>query len=232
MPGESQEIPSTGSPDPTVRTTEQMLQKVEDSEKEYNAKLETVNARLNAMDKAAEVLHETVTRTPTEIQLAVTHVRELFDVRMQAERDLGSLREAYRVELKADSKEALATAMIAAEKAVQAALAAAEKARDQETIRTQLATDKAEKAFIEALAQQQATFTVAIANVVEGVNEAKSGIADIRAEQRGGALLTTTTQASNSNTWMIVAGIVSIFVLMFIVAGFIATIYFSTRPGG
>lgn len=231
MPGESQEVPRTGAPDPSVRTTEQMLQKVEDSEKEFNAKIDGVLVRLDGMDKANLVLHETVTRTPTEIQVAVNHVKEIFEIRLQAERDLGILREAYRVELKADSKEALATAMIAAEKAVQAALAAAEKARDQETIRTQLATDKAEKAFIEALAQQQATFTVAIANVVEGVNEAKSGIADIRSEQRGGQQIVATSQASSSQNWVIVGGIVGLFVLFILIAGFAANIYFSTRPG-
>lgn len=97
-----------------------------------------------------------------------------------------TIMEEHRKELKADSKEALSTAMIAAEKAVQAALAAAEKARDQQTIASQLATNKAEVAFAEQLRQQKDTFTIAIDAVATGFNDMKTMVGELRAEKRGG----------------------------------------------
>jgi len=182
MAGESQQTPKS-EPDPTVLTTQQ-LERGLNSERDYvDGQVGIIIERLQAIDRATVLLNETVNRVPTDLQTAVKNISEVFDIQLQAQREVAAVREQYRLELKGDAKEALTTALAAAEKAVQAALAAAEKARDQQTIASQLAT---EKAFVEALGQQQQTFTVAIANVVEGLNEVKGGISDMRSERRGG----------------------------------------------
>lgn len=185
MAGESQQTPKS-EPDPTVLTTQQLDRGLE-SERDYTkGAIAVLEQRLSQMDVATRLLNETVNRVPTDLSVAITNLKEVFEIQLVAQRDIAQIRESYRLELKADAKEALTTALAAAEKAVQAALAAAEKARDQQTIASQLATDKAEKAFVEALAQQQNTFTVAIANVVDGVNDTKAGIAEVRNLRQGG----------------------------------------------
>jgi hypothetical protein len=44
-----------------------------------DGRIAIIESRLDGMDKAAVVLHETVTRTPTEIQLAIGHLKELTE---------------------------------------------------------------------------------------------------------------------------------------------------------
>jgi hypothetical protein len=215
MAGESQQTPRN-EPDPTVLTTQQ-LERGLGSERDYvDGQIAILEQRIAAMDTATRLLNETVNRVPTDLQTAIKNINDVFDIRLQALNDISDVREAYRLELKGDAKEALTTALAAAEKAVQAALAAAEKARDQQTIASQLATDKAEKAFVEALGQQQQTFTVAIANVVEGVNEVKQGLSDIRSEQRGG-------RANQAAIYAAVGFGLTVLLIVGIVAGLFAT---------
>jgi hypothetical protein len=64
----------TPRPDPTLLTTQQLL-------RELSSLREIFETRLNAMDRAAQVLSETVNRTPTAIQTAVTGIREVYDER-------------------------------------------------------------------------------------------------------------------------------------------------------
>ena len=116
-----------------------------------------------------------------------------------------AIREAHRLELKVDSERMLSTASIAAEKAVQAALAAAEKARDQQTIASQLATEKAEKAGKEQMEQQGATFTLAISGLTTGVNDMKGLVGELRAEKRVVADTTTERRAVSSQVVAVAA---------------------------
>ena len=122
-----------------------------------------------------------------------------------------AINEAHRLELKSDSEKTLNTATIAAEKAVQAALAAAEKARDQQTIASQLATEKAEKSSKEQMEQQGATFTTAIAGLSVGFQDVKGMLGELRAERRGGQEQVTERRAGNSQTISIVAVAIGIF---------------------
>ena len=165
MAGESQTVPTTGTPDPSVLTTEQMLLGVENLEK------------LTAALRTGEV---------AVIGAEIGSIRRETTIRETHRRELKSDSDAHRLELKAGDEKALSTAMIAAEKAVQAALAAAEKARDQQTIASQLATTKAENAFTEQLRQQKETFTIAIDAVTTGFNDLKGFMGELRAEKRGG----------------------------------------------
>lgn len=77
MAGESQATPES-VPDPTVLTTD-ALARANKCERDYvDGQIGMLRERLNGIDKATKVLHETVTRTPTEIQLQIGHVRELL----------------------------------------------------------------------------------------------------------------------------------------------------------
>jgi chromosome segregation ATPase len=78
---ESENLPI---PDPTVATYEALERGLQAVREYVDGQIRTLETRLDAMDKATEVLHETVTRTPTEIQLAIGHLRELAFERMNA----------------------------------------------------------------------------------------------------------------------------------------------------
>ena len=135
------------------------------------------------------------------------HTRDVLHTeRLKAQKHDAELREAHRLELKADNQRTVETAMVAAEKAVQAALAAAEKARDQQTIASQLATEKAEKAGKEQMAQQGETFGAAIAGLNTSVNDMKGMLGADRAEKKGGQEQVTEHRASIAQVVAIAAG--------------------------
>jgi anti-sigma28 factor (negative regulator of flagellin synthesis) len=130
-----QETGWTPRPDPTLLTTQQLL-------RELSSLREIFETRLSGMDRAAEVLSETVNRTPTAIQSAVGNLREVYDERfISIERvsneRLKSIAQQFterdvRTEQAATaSASALAAALQAAKEAVfeqaQAAAKAAEK---------------------------------------------------------------------------------------------------------
>ena len=111
-------------PGPPYLTTEELRRDV-------SALREIIQARLDGMDRAAIVLSDTVTRTPTAIQSAVGHLKELHEEKFSsiglqfAERDVRTTQAATA------SAQALAAALQAAKEAVfeqaQAAAKAAEK---------------------------------------------------------------------------------------------------------
>jgi hypothetical protein len=129
-------------PDPTVLTTQQLL-------RELAALREIIFTRLDAMDRATELLANTVNRTPTVVQSAATSMREVYDERFSSvQQQLGDRGHTYderfssiqqqfserdvRTEQAATaSASALAAALQAAKEAVfeqaQAAAKAAEK---------------------------------------------------------------------------------------------------------
>lgn len=173
MAGESQQMPDN-DPDPSVLTTEQMLLAISNLEKQ------TQTARNGAIGV---------------VDVQLYSIRREIMVHSMQQVVISQIAESHRLELKADNQKTVETAMIAAEKAVQAALAAAEKARDQQTIASQLATNKAEEASKEQIKQQGETFTLAIAGLTTGLNDIKTMTGEIRAERRGGKEMTSAIYA-------------------------------------
>jgi len=155
--------------------------------------------------RTVETLEREITSVQEWAELQLKSAETINTERFASERRADAIREAHRLELKADNQRTVETAMIAAEKAVQAALAAAEKARDQQTIASQLATEKAEKAGKEQMEQQGATFTLAISGLTTGVNDMKGMVGELRAEKRGAIDTTTERRAVSSQTIAIVA---------------------------
>jgi len=155
-------------------------------------------------DRTIETLEREITYVQEWAELQLKSAEIINTERFASERRADEIREAHRLELKADNQRTVETAMIAAEKAVQAALAAAEKARDQQTIASQLATEKAEKAGKEQMEQQGTTFTLAISGLTTGLGDVKSLMSELRAEKRGGQEQVVERRASNSQ---VIAGV-------------------------
>jgi CHASE3 domain sensor protein len=99
-------------PDPTLLTTQQLNNSIA-------ALKELMTTRLDAMDKAVELLNANQTRVPTEIDKQIAHLKELIFERFDTN-DLGfALRDDRVKQDKLDTKSELASALAAAEKAVQ-----------------------------------------------------------------------------------------------------------------
>ena len=157
--------------DPTVRTVELLEQTVSEIQRELLLRSEIRQREHSSLQEL--------------IETRLSDTEELSTERVASIRREISINEAHRLELKSDSEKTLNTATIAAEKAVQAALAAAEKARDQQTIASQLATTKAEEASKEQMKQQGETFSTDVRGLTSGLNDVKTAVSELRAEQRG-----------------------------------------------
>jgi len=154
--------------------------------------------------RTMETLHREITSMQEWAELQLKSAETINEARHAAQRREDEIREAHRLELKADNQRTVETAMVAAEKAVQAALAAAEKARDQQTIASQLATEKAEKASKEQLQQQGETFSTAISSLNGGLSDVKTLMGELRAEKKGSGDATTERRAVNAQTLTLV----------------------------
>jgi len=167
-------VPS--DPDPTTLTTAQLL-------RELGALRELVFVRLDAMDKATELLDETVHRTPTEIQTQVGHLKSVHEERFRSialqfiERDTRTDQAAKA------SKEALDAALLAAKELVA-----------QQNEANAQAADKAEQSTIKQIDQignrietMQKALDDRLTELKERIDRgegADSGSASSRTEQR------------------------------------------------
>ena len=170
-----------------------------------------VTQRPDPTQRTIETLHREITSVQEWAELQLNSAAAISAERFDSQTREDAIREAHRLELKADNQRTVETAMIAAEKAVQAALAAAEKARDQQTIASQLATEKAEKAGKEQLQQQGETFSTAISGLNVGFSDVKSMLGELRAEKKGSTDSTTERRANNYQTIAIAAVVSSLF---------------------
>lgn len=111
-------------PGPAYLTTEELRRDV-------SALREILQARLDGMDRATVVLSETVNRTPTAIQTAISHLKELHDERFHSVELQFSERDVRTEQASTAAGAALSAALQAAKEAVfensQAAAKAAEK---------------------------------------------------------------------------------------------------------
>lgn len=151
------------TPDPTVLTTEALARGLS-AERDYtDAKMEVIFQRFEGMDLANQVLNETVTRTPTEIQKQITHLRELMDEKFASvgtqfkERDTRSERESR------DNKVA-----------VDAAFAAQKEAAAKQDEANQKAIDKSEKATNETISKNAESAQAANKSLADKIDDGKS----------------------------------------------------------
>jgi chromosome segregation ATPase len=208
MPGESQQIPGNTA-DPSVRSSEAIRTAV-NAERDYvNGQVSILQARLNGMDEATKVLHETVTRTPTDIQQAVGHLKELHNERFESvatqfkERDTRSERESR------DNKVA-----------VDAAFAAQKEAASEQNKSNTLAISKSEEATKETLATLAELFRTEIAALAARNDDLKDRLVTldlkintIQSVKQGEGEQRATTTGNFNNVGTLVSVVSAIFVI-------------------
>lgn len=71
------ETDSIPVPDPSSRTIKLVTTALGAERKLTDARLEIIVTRIDGIDEASRVLHEAVTRVPTDVQQAIGHLKEL-----------------------------------------------------------------------------------------------------------------------------------------------------------
>jgi hypothetical protein len=125
------------TPDPTTLTTAQLR-------REISALREVLQAQIDGMNRATELLSETVNRTPTVIQTEIAHVRELIQEKLGSLG--GSAEEKFKsIELQFAERDVRTNqAATAASEALKAALQAAKEAVFEQAQAAAKAAEKTE----------------------------------------------------------------------------------------
>jgi primosomal protein N' len=166
----------------------------EELRRDVSALREILQARLDGMDRATELLSETVNRTPTQIQTEISHVRELIQEKLsslggQAEEKFKSIelqfveRDVRTNQAATASAQALAAALQAAKEAVFEQAQAAAKAADK----TELSFTKQIDLLLAQIKALGDTFGDRLAELKERIDRGEgstSGAAVHRTEQR------------------------------------------------
>jgi|ERR1700676_4763211 len=163
--------------DPTALTTEQLLRTAQ-AERDYvDGRIDVLIERLSGMDRATELLSDTVNKVPTEVQREVGNLGNVMAERFLsvdkqfAERDTRSEREAR------DNKLAVDAAFAAQEKQAVAESVSNQKAIDKSEVATNKAIDKLAELFesrVGGLGESLSDLKVR----VQAIESAKQGIAD------------------------------------------------------
>lgn len=156
-------LPDQGRPDPSDQSQRAIDRAVKSERDFFLGKIEVIETRLNGIDEASKVLHETVTRTPTEIQQAITHVRELDDEKfISVEKQFQGRDEAVKAAFSAQEKQALA-----------------QEASNKEAI------NKSERTTTETIKTNQELGKATTDALTKSLDEMKLTVAAIRANKEG-----------------------------------------------
>jgi len=167
-------------PDPTLLTTQQV-------QREIASLKEIIFTRLDANDKAVQLLHEDVTRVPTDTDKQIAHLKELHQekfesiVKQFSERDARMDREA------ASNKTSLDAALQAAEKAVN---------KQNETFA--LSINKSENATNKSMEQMAALIHTSNNALESKISDLKDRVTIIEGKTSGQQSAQTTNQISHS----------------------------------
>lgn len=177
-------------PDPTLLTTQQLFRELATLER-------LINARLDAMDKAVALLHEQVGKTPSEIDLQVSHLKELHDTRMRGLRDLMTTHGEY-----------IQKQFVEKDAAVAAALAAQQTATSEHDKYNAAAIEKSELATAERIKGLETLFGSTIAGIDNRIGEAREENAKVSnrvtvIESRG---------AGYSASWTILIAVIGVLI--------------------
>ena len=187
-------------PDPTILTTQQL-------QREISALKEIIFTRLDANDEAVQLLHEDVTRVPTDTDKQIAHLKELHQEKFESivkqfgERDARMDREA------ASNKTSLDAALQAAEKAVN---------KQNETFALSIA--KSENATNKQMEQQATLIHTSNGALESKISDLKDRVTIIEGKTSGQMQAQVTHQTSNSF-------IIAVFVAAIAFVGFLITIF-------
>lgn len=211
-------------PDPTILTTEQLLRTAQ-AERDYvDGRIDVLIERLAGMDRATELLSNTVNRVPTDTQKEVSHLASLVDERFTSvgqrfdERDVRSARES------ADNKVA-----------VDAAFAAQKEAAAEQNKANTKAIDKSEEATTESINKLGELFQTTIDALKESVDDLKQRVQAIESSKQGVAEstqqnyqtqepVTAARQLATARNALTVAVIVGIFGAIGIITGVVVAV--------
>src|ERR1044071_7880502 len=187
-------------PDPTILTTQQL-------QREISALKEIIFTRLDANDKAVQLLHEDVTRVPTDTDKAIAHLKELHNERFEgiekqfSERDTRMTRELEHNQT-----------------ALEAALLSAEKAVNKQNENFALSIAKSENSTNKQM-EQMATLIHTSNGALEGkISDLKDRVTIIEGKTSGQMQAQVSHQTSNSF-------IIAVFVAAIAFVGFLITIF-------
>lgn len=190
-------------PDPTTLTTQQLQREVAALKEVLVTMITSVDSRLtvriDGMDKAIMVHNEIVTKTPTEIDKQVSHLRELHDSKFEAINKQFENRDQRAEQANRDNKENVAAALSAAKEAVAA-----------HNIAAATAIQKQETAFSKQIDQLTTLFNT-------GINAVESKVADNKdrltlLEGKGaGVTVAQTKQEKDSSFWVSVVAVLVAF---------------------
>lgn len=164
-------------PDPTLLTTQQL-------NREIAALKETIDTRLNAMDKAQEKFESNLQRVPSETDKAIKQLREVMEQAL----------------LRVDTRFA------AAESAVQAALAAAREVIAVQQRYASDAIDKAERATSKQMDQISTLFQTKTMGLEGSIADIKDRVTIIESVKSGQTEQRSTTQSSQIQ-WVGILGL-------------------------
>ena len=156
-------------PDPTILTTEQLLQAIAAERDFVNGQLDVLRERLAGIDVATELRVGTGTAVTAATDEKIGHLASLMEERFASiaiqfkERDTRSERESR------DNKVA-----------VDAAFAAQKEAASEQNKSNTLAIDKSEKATAETLNKQADLFKSATDALSDKIDDLRQGLAEIR----------------------------------------------------
>jgi hypothetical protein len=189
-------------PDPTVLTTEQLVRTVA-AERDYvNGQLDVLRQRLDGVDRATELLNETVNRVPSALTEGLGHLQAVMDERFQSidkqfgERDTRSERESR------DNKVA-----------VDAAFAAQKEAASEQNKSNTLAISKSETATAETINKLAELVRTQIAGMSDKLDDLKERVARIESVKQGGAEATAERRTNLGQTTTLIGTIVAIIIV-------------------
>jgi hypothetical protein len=125
----------------------------EELRRDVSALREILQARLDGMDRATVVLSETVNRTPTAIETAISHLKELHDERFRSTEHVSQARLDGIEQQFAERDVRTEQAAIATDSALKAALQAAKEAVFESSQAAKEAAAKVEQSFIKQIDQ-------------------------------------------------------------------------------
>jgi cation transport regulator ChaB len=192
-------------PDPTVLTTEQLVRSVR-AERDYvDGLVAVLKERLDGIDRATELLNQTVNRVPTAVQVEVSHLRELQDEKFESieiqfrERDTRSERESR------DNKVA-----------VDAAFAAQKEAAAKQDESNQKAIDKSEVSTTEKITKLAELFQTSNQAINDKIDDVKERVGKIEAVKVG-------VVESRTGIYAAIGLVASVIVVGIAIIGFIAS---------
>lgn len=166
------------SPDPSVLTREMIHTEAASLSALLRAELagesSELRARLDAMDRAIVVFQDNLTRVPTETQRAVAALEGLMQERFSTVNE-----KFHGIEQQFQERDVrVREAALSQTTAVNAALQAQKEAAGEQAKTFGLATDKAEKATGEQIAQQRILLEATTRNLSDKIETNTKGLAD------------------------------------------------------